>query len=173
MARFNREGLAALDPRHGGGHAPTYDTAARDRILREAARTPAPETDGTSTWCTGPATLRDHIVPIINQAAADAGRPAPRVIAALPVNVTTDVDGTKRRTAEQLVVYNTLPSYRSMMDKEGVEGPADLTIAGSEAEVRDRLLELKGLGVTDFNAVLVAGNPEEKAQTLSVLRSVG
>ncbi|HNJ97548.1 MAG TPA: LLM class F420-dependent oxidoreductase, partial [Ilumatobacteraceae bacterium] len=74
---------------------------------------------------------------------------------------------------EQLVVYNTLPSYRTMMDKEGVEGPADLTIAGSEAEVRDRLLELKALGVTDFNAVMVAGNPEEKAQTLSVLRSVG
>jgi transposase len=50
VARFNREGLAALDPRHGGGHKPTYDTTARDRILREAARTPTPETDGTATW---------------------------------------------------------------------------------------------------------------------------
>jgi transposase len=50
VARFNREGLAALDPRHGGGHAPTYDTAARDRILREAARPPTPEADGTATW---------------------------------------------------------------------------------------------------------------------------
>jgi transposase len=50
VARFNREGLAALDPRHGGGHAPTYDAAARDRILREVARTPTPETDGTATW---------------------------------------------------------------------------------------------------------------------------
>lgn len=50
VARFNREGLAALDPRHGGGHEPTYDAAARDRILREVARTPAPETDGTATW---------------------------------------------------------------------------------------------------------------------------
>jgi transposase len=50
VARFNREGLAALEPRHGGGHTPTYDTAARDRILREVARTPTPETDGTATW---------------------------------------------------------------------------------------------------------------------------
>lgn len=50
VARFNREGLAALDPRHGGGHTPTYDAAARERILREAARTPTPETDGTATW---------------------------------------------------------------------------------------------------------------------------
>ena len=50
VARFNREGVEALDPRHGGGHEPTYDTAARDRILREAARAPTPEADGTATW---------------------------------------------------------------------------------------------------------------------------
>ncbi len=50
VARFNREGLAALDQRHGGGHPPTYGTAARDRILREAARNPTPEADGTATW---------------------------------------------------------------------------------------------------------------------------
>jgi transposase len=50
VARFNREGLAALDPRHGGGHQPTYGTAAADPILREVARAPTPEADGTSTW---------------------------------------------------------------------------------------------------------------------------
>jgi transposase len=50
VAQFNREGLAALDPHHGGGHKPTYDTAATDRIRREAARTPTPEADGTATW---------------------------------------------------------------------------------------------------------------------------
>jgi transposase len=50
VARFNREGLAALDPRHGGGHQRTYDAAAQDRILREAARTPTPDADGTATW---------------------------------------------------------------------------------------------------------------------------
>jgi transposase len=50
VARFNREGLAALDPRHGGGHESIYDTAATDRILREAARPPTPEADGTATW---------------------------------------------------------------------------------------------------------------------------
>jgi transposase len=50
VTRFNREGLAALDPRHGGGHELTYDAAARERILREAARTPTPEADGTVTW---------------------------------------------------------------------------------------------------------------------------
>jgi transposase len=50
VARFNREGLGALDPRHGGGHKPTYGTPARDRILREVARIPTPDADGTATW---------------------------------------------------------------------------------------------------------------------------
>ena len=50
VARFNREGLTALDPGHGGGHPPTYDAVARDRILREVARTPTPDADGTATW---------------------------------------------------------------------------------------------------------------------------
>lgn len=50
VARFNREGLAAVTPRHGGGRRPTYGEPARDRILREAARAPTPERDGTATW---------------------------------------------------------------------------------------------------------------------------
>jgi transposase len=50
VTRFNREGLVALDPRHGGGHTLTYDATARDRILREATRTPTPAVDGTAAW---------------------------------------------------------------------------------------------------------------------------
>ena len=50
VARFNAEGLDALEPRHGGGRVPTYTDADRQRILREAARTPTPEADGTATW---------------------------------------------------------------------------------------------------------------------------
>jgi transposase len=49
-ARFNREGLAALAPRHGGGRRLVYDQQARTRILREAQRTPTPEGDGTASW---------------------------------------------------------------------------------------------------------------------------
>jgi transposase len=50
VARFNREGLVALDPRHGGGRTPTYGATAQGRILREVARTPTPEADGTAAW---------------------------------------------------------------------------------------------------------------------------
>jgi transposase len=50
VTRFNRDGLAAVTPRHGGGRTATYDPAARERILREARRVPTPEHDGTATW---------------------------------------------------------------------------------------------------------------------------
>jgi transposase len=50
VARFNREGLAAVEPRHGGGRAPAYGEAARARIVREAGRAPTHERDGTATW---------------------------------------------------------------------------------------------------------------------------
>jgi transposase len=50
VARFNDEGTAAVIPRHGGGRARVYDEPARERILREARRTPTPEQDGTASW---------------------------------------------------------------------------------------------------------------------------
>jgi transposase len=50
VGRFNAEGLAALQPRHGGGPPLAYDAAARERILRELRRAPDRERDGTATW---------------------------------------------------------------------------------------------------------------------------
>jgi transposase len=50
VARFNRAGLAALAPRHGGGRRPVYDAQAQARILAEARRAPTPERDGTASW---------------------------------------------------------------------------------------------------------------------------
>lgn len=50
VVRFNREGLEALVPRHGGGQPARYTSAERERILTEARRVPTPKPDGTATW---------------------------------------------------------------------------------------------------------------------------
>src|SRR5512146_1923861 len=50
VSRFNREGLAALAPRHGGGSQPIYGSAARERMPREARRTPERGRGGTAAW---------------------------------------------------------------------------------------------------------------------------
>ena len=50
VARFNTEGVSALEPRHGGGPPRQYGTAEQERILAEVRRTPDRERDGTATW---------------------------------------------------------------------------------------------------------------------------
>jgi transposase len=50
VTRFNRDGLGALSPRHGGGPAASYTSSERARILSEAQRKPEHERDGTATW---------------------------------------------------------------------------------------------------------------------------
>lgn len=128
--------------------------------------------DGTLTWCTGPQTLADHTIPTINRAAADAGRPAPRIIAALPVCVTTDRAAAAERAANVFAVYGTLPSYRAMLDREGAAGPADIAITGTVAEVQDRVAALAGIGVTDFAAVEFGGTPDEQHDTREALKGL-
>jgi F420-dependent oxidoreductase-like protein len=125
--------------------------------------------DGTVTWMTGPATLESHITPSITAAAEAAGKPAPRIVVALPVLVTDDPDAARERAAKTFVVYGGLPSYRAMLDREGAAGPADVAIAGDEATVRKAIDGLRDAGTTDFVAVPF-GNAEENARTLDVVK---
>ena len=79
-------------------------------------------------------TIAQHIVPGITAAAEQAGRDkAPEVVASAPVCVTDDLAGARARAGEVLAMYGYLPSYRAMLDREGAAGPADVTIAGTEA----------------------------------------
>ncbi len=105
---------------------------------------------GTVTWMTGPQTLESHVIPTINEAAAEAGRPVPRIGVGLPVCVTDDVVAAREKAAEVFSIYGHLPSYRAMLDREGAAGPADVAIVGSEAEVKDRVRQLADIGTTDF-----------------------
>jgi len=108
--------------------------------------------DGTILWLSGPRTIETTIVPALASAAASAGRPAPRVVAGLPVCVTARPDEVRERIAAALATYSTLPSYRAMLDAEGAAGPADVAIVGSPSEVESRLRALADAGATDFSA---------------------
>lgn len=119
-----------------------------EHMLRLAGRV----ADGTSTWMTGPQTIATHIQPLLSKAAAAAGRPAPRVIAGLPIVLTTDVAAAREKIARSLAIYGQLPSYRAMLDREGFAGPGDAALVGDEATLRDALARLRDAGVTDFNA---------------------
>jgi F420-dependent oxidoreductase-like protein len=110
--------------------------------------------DGTITWMTGPDTLANHTIPAITAAAREAGRPAPRVCASLPVCVTDDPTAARARAADEFSVYGMLPSYRAMLDREGAAGPADVAIVGDAATVKGAVAQLDAIGVTDFAPAL-------------------
>jgi 5,10-methylenetetrahydromethanopterin reductase len=128
-------------------------------------------TDGTATWMTGPATLASHTVPAISAAAERAGRPAPRVVASLPICVTADPDAARERAAKDFAVYGFLPSYRAMLDREGASGPADVAIVGDEATITKELGRIADAGVTEYVAA-VFGSRDERAATSALLKSM-
>lgn len=125
-------------------------------------------TEGTVTWMTGPATIESHIGPSIRAAAEEAGRPTPRIVAALPVAVTDDVAGAKEKAAAGFQVYGFLPSYRAMLDREGAEGPADVALIGTADEVRAGIERVYAAGATEFVAVPFT----ERERTMDTLQGI-
>ena len=168
-ASFNgttmRAGIGLSTPRTG--RVPVLLAALAPRMLALAGQ----RTDGTVLWMTGPATVRDHIVPAITRAARDAGRPSPRVVCVLPVCVTDDADGARAAAEKIFAIYGQLPSYRAMLDREGAAGPGDVAIAGDEGSVAGQITALAEAGVTDFVGLEYARGADQQ-RTRDLLKSL-
>jgi alkanesulfonate monooxygenase SsuD/methylene tetrahydromethanopterin reductase-like flavin-dependent oxidoreductase (luciferase family) len=128
------------------------------------------QADGTATWMVGPRTLESHITPTLQKAAEAAGRAEPRIIVGLPICVTSDVDAVRTRAARSFERYGQLPSYKAMLEREGVTNPSEVLVAGSESEVEQQLARLEAAGATDFNATLF-GPSADQQRTLELLRA--
>ena len=95
---------------------PTVCIAALGRRMLHLAGS---RSGGTITWMVGPRTLDSHIVPRINAAADEAGRPPPRVCVGLPVCVSDDRQTAFEAASGYFHGYGNMPSYRRMLDIEG------------------------------------------------------
>lgn len=124
---------------------------------------------GTNTWMVGPQTINGHIAPLLNEAAQNAGRVLPRIVAGFPIVLTDDVKTTRQKLAAGLEIYGQLPSYRAMLDREGLAGPADLAIVGDEKVLSEALTDIAAAGVTDFNAAIMTSNQDEFDRTFDFL----
>lgn len=149
----------------GAAPVPLLVAAMGPLVLRLAGRL----TDGTITSWVGPRTLHEHVVPTIRQAAESAGRSDPRVAVGLPITLTDDADATRARLATQTAWYATLPSYRSMFEREGVAGPADVALIGDEAALDAGLARLRDAGATDYLAQIMSSGPSSAARTFEYL----
>jgi 5,10-methylenetetrahydromethanopterin reductase len=150
----------------GAAPPPVYVAALGPQLLRVAGR----RTAGTVTWMTGPETLAGHVVPTIRAAAEEAGRQA-EVVAAFPVCVTDEPDAVRAIAAKTLAVYGMVPSYRAMLDREGLDGPADIAIIGDEDTVAERIEMVRATGVDEFSATSLHRNDDERARTRALLRT--
>jgi len=160
-----RAGIGLSVPRTG--EVPVLLAALGPQMLRLAGE----RTAGTILWMTGPATVRDYIVPTITAAARSAGRPDPRVVCILPVCVTGDPDGARSRAGKVFEIYGHLPSYRAMLDREGATGPADVAIVGDEDAVASQIMALADHGVTDFVAGEF-GKGDDAVRTRTLLKTL-
>lgn len=152
----------------GAGEVPLIVAALGEHLLKLAGR----HASGTITWMVGPRTLQGHIIPTIGTAARAAGRPAPRIIAGFPIVLTNKPDEARALIGKALAVYGDLPSYRAMLDREGVASPADLAIVGDEAALRAGLARIRDAGATDFNAAIAEVDAGAFDRTFDFLASL-
>ena len=124
---------------------PILVAALGPRMLRIAGEL----ADGTITWMASRKTVATHIVPRISSVALAAGRPVPRICVGVPIAVTDDPEPVREKLAKDLRSYGRLPSYRRLLDIEGVEDPAQVVIVGNEADVERQLRDLAAVGATE------------------------
>ena len=110
-------------------------------------------------------------MPRIGKAADAAGRASPRIVASFPTALTRDPDGARAKISETLGRYANLPSYRAMLDREGVAGPGDIAVVGDERALDAALDRIRDTGVTDFDATIVPLDEDTEAHTLDYLQT--
>lgn len=127
--------------------------------------------DGTVTVWTGPEAIADHIGPAITRAASEAGRPAPRIVATVLAGVTADPDGVRRQVDEQVGSAGRFPSYRALLDRQGMSGVHETVVAGDETAVARAFRQYAEAGATEL-LVSPLGGERERVRTLELLASL-
>ncbi|HZP29029.1 MAG TPA: TIGR03564 family F420-dependent LLM class oxidoreductase [Acidimicrobiia bacterium] len=180
-ARHVREYVDVLDRAFAGPGQVEYagETYAVDALLDVPDSSPVPimlaalaplmlklagsRTEGTITWMGDERAHAEHVVPRITAAAAEAGRPAPRVVAGLPIAVCDDADEGRERAARLFAAYEQIPTYRRMLDRGDAGSPAEVSVIGTEEQVTKRLQSYRDAGVTDLAAAVFAVGDDREA----------
>ncbi|CAM2737119.1 LLM class F420-dependent oxidoreductase [Skermania piniformis] len=115
------------------------------------------QADGTVLWMADERAIAEHVVPKIGKAAADAGRPAPRIVAGLPVCLCTpgEVDEARARANRILGEAEVSPNYQRLLEQGDARNIGDLCIAGDQATIVAGLRRYADAGATDVSVRLL------------------
>ncbi len=122
-------------------------------------------TAGTVLWMADERTVAEHVVPTITEAAREAGRPAPRVVAGIPVCLCAphEVDAARERANRVLNEAAVSPNYQRLLEYGDARNVGDLCAAGDEAAIAARFKRFADAGVTDLSVrVLPIGSGREE-----------
>jgi F420-dependent oxidoreductase-like protein len=150
---------------------PVLVAALGPRLLRVAGEL----ADGVVLWMAPPRAIAHHVVPKLHSVAAAAGRPAPRVVAGLPVAVHDDEAEARAAAAATSTMYSGMANYHRILQIGGAANPAEAAIIGNEACVRAQLRALIDAGATDvWAAVFPVGDDKRSSvhRTTELLREL-
>lgn len=144
-------------------HSPIDVTDAGPPLLLAALgptmlRLAGEHTDGTILWMADERAVAEHVVPRISAAAAAAGRPAPRIVAGVPVALCSNGEVEQARAhANQVLGHAELsPNYLRLLERGDATDVGDTMAAGDETAVLTRLRHYRDAGVTDLAARVIA-----------------
>jgi alkanesulfonate monooxygenase SsuD/methylene tetrahydromethanopterin reductase-like flavin-dependent oxidoreductase (luciferase family) len=141
------------------GQLPVLLAALGPRLLRVAGEF----ADGTILWMANARAIGSHVVPRITRSAERAGRPAPRIVAGLPVAVHDDADEARAAGAEEFAFYQNLPNYQRILSHGGISSVADVLVVGDETAVTAQFESLFAAGATDVWAAPFAVGTDRAA----------
>ena len=129
---------------------------------------------GTILWLADERAVADHVVPRITKAAAAAGRPAPRVVAGVPIALCPNDEVNDARTWANKVLGHAefCPNYQQLLDRGDATDVGDILAAGDESAVVDRLRAFRDAGVTDLATRPLALGPNREARLESRNRTL-
>lgn len=129
---------------------------------------------GTILWLADERAVGEHVVPRITQAAANAGRPAPRVVAGVPIALCAndEVDAARDWANRVLAHSEYCENYQRLLDRGDARSEGDLLAAGDESAVLARLQAFKDAGTTDLAVRVLALGRDRESRLASRRRTL-
>lgn len=162
---------------------PIYVSALRPRAFEIAGQV----ADGAISWLCPISYLREQAAPALRRGSETAGRPAPRLVAQVPVVMSEDRDMALAAARPRIDVYGRLAFYAAMFQQAGY--PVDpggrvtdgllehLVVFGNDQQVRQRLKSLLGDGIDELALTLIStgqtGDEEERLSRIVASLSQG